>query len=112
MADMSQFYLRSHVTVAPFVDTHRCKPVPNSVVESLACGRPVVVTPVVRLALMIAQRQAGRVAMPTGAGLAESFREIEADWRSCSIAARELAEQRFSKAAFIAGYRELYREVA
>jgi glycosyltransferase involved in cell wall biosynthesis len=112
MADMAQFYLRSHVTVAPFVDIRRCKPVPNSVVESMACGRPVVVTPAVRLASMIAKSQAGRVALPTGAGLAESFREIEADWGKCSTAARELAEQRFSKAAFIAAYRELYREVS
>ncbi len=111
VGDMSREYSQAHAAIAPFVDPHCCKPVPNSIVESLACGRPVVVTPAVRLAGLIAGGRAGICSMASAESLAEGLQRIEGSWPAYAEAARELALGRFSHEAFIGSYRELYREL-
>lgn len=107
--DMSQFYRQSHVTVAPFVDLSRCKPMPNSVAESLACGRPVVVTKGVGIAPIL--NVAGMVTEPTVNSLVAALECVEGSLSSYSSAARLLAEDRFSAERFVASYGQLYQEL-
>jgi glycosyltransferase involved in cell wall biosynthesis len=109
--DMAESYRRGHVTVAPFVDPRCSKPAPNSIVESLACGRPVVVTAAVKLARLIDEAGAGLVSPTAGLGLAECLRAIADSWRERSNAARMLAEAHFSESSFVANYRQLYGEL-
>ncbi len=109
--NMPAQYARAHVTVAPFADVERAKPAPNSIVESLACGRPVVVTPTVGLAEMIEQANAGRVCGFTGADLVEALDRLQADWRPSAHAARALAERWFNVEQFMLGYQRIYDDV-
>jgi glycosyltransferase involved in cell wall biosynthesis len=110
-ADMATQYQAAHVTVAPFTQLDRCKPMPNSLVESLACGRPVVTTPEVGLADMVREEQAGRVCVADGAALADSFDELQADWSSFAQRARQLAERWFASENFVPSYHRLYQEL-
>jgi glycosyltransferase involved in cell wall biosynthesis len=110
-SNMSEHYGRAHVTVTPFVDMNRCKPMPNSAVESLACGRPIVVTAGVGIADLVLKHKAGLVAGSSGADLADALRTIEGGWSSYSSAARSLAEQCFSTQIFVQSYRQLYQEL-
>jgi glycosyltransferase involved in cell wall biosynthesis len=109
--DMARQYAEAHVTIAPFTDPTRSKPAPNSVVESLASGRPVLVTEAIGLANLIREEQAGLVCPPTGAALAESLDRLQADHSRYCRNARRLAESRFSVEKFLAAYAQLYEEV-
>lgn len=111
VADMSAEYANAHVTVAPFADLSRCKPMPNSLIESLACGRPVVCSPLVGLAPLIDEAAAGRVCPSDGASLAESLDRVQSDWSAMSRHARTLAERSFDQQVFVQSYQQIYEEL-
>jgi glycosyltransferase involved in cell wall biosynthesis len=110
-SDMAKEYQSAHVTIAPFTNREHCKPAPNSIIESLASGRPVVTTPCVGLSGMLRESGAGLVCDPTPADLAERLDRLDADWESYSLRARELAEQSFGSERFVTAYQELYDDV-
>ena len=109
--DMSAEYLRSHVTVAPFVVPEHCKPAPNSLLESCACGRPVLCSRVVGVAELVEDECCGVVSEPTGNGIAEGLKRLRRDWPKYSQSARRVAETHFDEARFISSYRAIYREL-
>ena len=109
--DMAFEYINAHATVALFTQVERCKPAPNSLIESMASGRPVVTTTKVGLANLIREAQAGVVCPSTGHYLAESLDRIEADWPVFSANARRLAEQQFAVERFLGSYQRLYQEL-
>ncbi len=109
--DMARQYQAAHVCVAPFTEKERSKPAPNSVVEGLACGRPVLVTDHVGLADFVREGGAGLSCAATGEALAEGLDRLEAGWGRYSQAARGLAERWFGAGRFLAAYRRLYDEV-
>jgi len=109
--DMAEQYRQAHVTIAPFMTQTTTKPAPNSLIESLACGRPVVTTDSVGLAEVIEGGSAGRVCSPTGQGIAEELDRLQREWDRYSSRARQLAEQRFGMNQFVEGYTRLYEEV-
>jgi glycosyltransferase involved in cell wall biosynthesis len=109
--DMAGHYRRAHVTAAPFTDGTRSKAAPNSLVESLACGRPVLLTETVGLAELVRDADAGQVSAATGEALAEHLDRLRAGWDRYSRNARRLAERWFGQERFLAAYRQLYDEV-
>jgi len=109
--DMPGEYNDAHVTVATFTDACRSKPAPNSLVESMACGRPVVVTKTVGLADIIQESGAGIVCEPVGEALAEALDLLSSDWAAYSTAARKAAVTHFGMDRFLAGYKAIYEEV-
>jgi glycosyltransferase involved in cell wall biosynthesis len=109
--DMAQQYRQAHVTIAPFTVQSTTKSAPNSLIESLACGRPVVTTDLVGLAEVIERASAGRVCSPTGKGIVEELDRLQREWDRYAGRARRLAEQRFGMGQFVEGYGRLYDEV-
>ena len=109
--DMPSLYQTAHVTAVPFRDLKRCKPAPSSLIESLACGRPVVSTPAVKLSSIVRRAGAGVICEATGSELAESLDLIEASWNEYSLRARKLAEERFGLQPFVDGYSRLYEQL-
>ena len=109
--DMASEYNKAHVTLAPFSDANRSKAAPNSVVESLACGRPVLMTQGVGLSEFICEGRAGKSCGATGEALAEHLDQLSADWEAYSRRARLLAEKSFGVEKFIRAYQCLYSEV-
>jgi glycosyltransferase involved in cell wall biosynthesis len=111
IADMETCYAGVHATVAPFRDAERCKPAPNSIVESLACGRPVIVTRPVGLADVITEWNAGMIASDDASDLAAKLRMVQSSWPALSRNARALAEKCFAVDRFVDAYRQIYAEV-
>jgi glycosyltransferase involved in cell wall biosynthesis len=110
-ADMAEQYQQTHVTVAPFTELNRSKPAPNSLIEAMACGRPVLVTEAVGLADVIRDEQAGEVCPATGEALAEGLDRIQADWDCYAARARDLAERCFGAERFVRAYEQVYADV-
>jgi glycosyltransferase involved in cell wall biosynthesis len=108
---MATHYQHAHVTVAPFTAIDRCKPAPNSIIESLACGRPVVVTSKVGLADLIREHCSGVTCGESAESLADALDRVQSDWNDSSARSRSLAENYFSRQRFLQGYAELYEEL-
>lgn len=111
VVDMAAEYGQVHVTIAPFTDMSRCKAVPNSLLESLACGVPVVVTDLVGLAEIIESENCGRVAAANPNRLCDAVEQVLATQKKLRAAARAAAENWFSAAGFIECYRRMYAQV-
>jgi glycosyltransferase involved in cell wall biosynthesis len=109
--NMALEYRRAHVTAAPFTRLEQCKPAPNSLIESLACGRPVVTTTTMGLAELVNEARAGAVCTADPEALVEGLDRLQADWPAYSARARQLAERCFVAERFLDGYDRLYREL-
>lgn len=109
---MSEVYQNCHVVVAPFLDARYCKPVPNSVIEGLAVGRPAVVTAEVGICDLLAEWGAGSVAEKNRVeSFVASLRVTAAQWNVMSRRARRLAESVFSVDNFVQAYRTIYNRL-
>ena len=111
VADMAAVYREAHVTVLVARETVRSKPLPNSLVESCASGRPVVTTRVCGLAPLLTETDAGTVIEPDADQLAEALDSLRDGWVDYAARARRLAETMFDEAKFIDGYRRVYDAV-
>lgn len=112
VTDMTREYQSAHATVAPFMQADKCKPAPNSILESLACGRPVVVTDTVGIGDLINGGEAGLVCRTSPQALADALDRVAADWLRFSACARSLAERHFAVERFLDEYTRLYAAVA
>ncbi len=111
VANMALQYQGVHVTAVPFLRMELCKPAPNSLVESLACGRPVLTTPGVGLAELVREGRAGAVCETEAAALAEGLDRLKAEWSGYAERARQLAEACFGAERFVSQYARLYQEL-
>ncbi len=111
VTDMAREYREAHVTAVPFTHVDQCKPAPNSLVESLASGRPVLTTPVVGVSDLVREGRAGIAEEAIAQSLANGLDNLRADWASFSSRARELAEQNFAAENFVKAYQQVYKEV-
>jgi glycosyltransferase involved in cell wall biosynthesis len=108
---MASDYRRAHLTVAPFTDMSRCKAMPNSLLESLACGVPVVLTDVVGLAEFVLNEKCGLLTTTATDGLCGAIERVLADRCQFATTARKAAERWFSAKGFIENYRRIYAQV-
>ena len=109
--DMAGEYAAADITIAPFVDRDKCKPVPNSLLESMASGRPVVATSTVEIAEVIEEGGAGVITEPEPERLAAAIDRVLSGWTGFSSAARRTAEKWFGQERFIACYEAIYGEL-
>lgn len=109
--NMSHRYQQAHVTLAPFVHIETCKPTPNSLLESLACGRPVILSPQVGIADLVSEHRAGVVCTPLGERIIDALDEAYNSWTTMSKNARHLAETTFGCDTFLDRYRGMYDEL-
>jgi len=112
IADMAGLYGQVHATLFCMTERSTCKPAPNSVVESLACGRPVLITPLVGFSDLVRDRGAGVVVAPEGEAVAEGLDTLESGWERYAKAARALAVKVFDARNFVSRYRSLYERLA
>ena len=105
---MEDMYAGVHATVAPFRSSATTKSAPNSLIESMACGRPVLTTAAVSFAMDVELASAGRSVDPDGEALAAGLDDIERQWNEMSHNAREFAETNFALSRYIESHRCLY----
>jgi len=87
---------------------------PMTLLEALACGRPVVISPLEPLDEMADGSPAVRVGHPDEEAIADHLERLLSDaayFDRCSAAARELAEDRYSAEKMVQRYAELYESL-
>ncbi len=109
--NMASQYHAAHVTLVPFRSRACCKPAPNSLLESLACGRPVLTTAAVGFAKLLEESGAGIAAASSPAALAEGLDRLQADWEAFAGRARALAERSFGVERFLGSYERIYAKL-
>lgn len=108
---MNRMYSGNHVTIVPFTSVHNTKSCPNSAVESLATGRPVLVSDRVGIADLVQNETCGVVFPPDSASLVAAIEEIRLNYDCYRQNARASAEKYFNENAFIESYERLYEGV-
>jgi glycosyltransferase involved in cell wall biosynthesis len=109
ITDIHRFYGQYHFTVAPFRTVG--KSCPNSILESLATGRPVLVSQYVDIAALLAQEGAGLSFEQTLDGLREAFALLCTRYQSFQRNARLCAEKYFNLQNTIQAYKAIYHQV-
>jgi glycosyltransferase involved in cell wall biosynthesis len=109
--DLPELYSACDVTVLPSL----FEGTPNAVLESMACGCPVIATDVADNAIVVPHRRVGLI-VPLGdpSALAAAMLEVlgNPEWRTqLSSAAREWAESEFSLRALNVNMLQVYREL-
>jgi glycosyltransferase involved in cell wall biosynthesis len=111
ISQMQTVYQHAHATIAPFTSSTTTKSVPQSLVESLACGRPVVTTPLVSIGHDIEKAKAGVCVVANGAAIASGLDEVCDQWSEMSSNARAFAETHFPVSKFVNAYHALYSDL-
>jgi glycosyltransferase involved in cell wall biosynthesis len=104
--NIQDVYRSHHFTIAPFRTTG--KPCPNSILESLACGRPVLVSSFVHIGELLERERAGISFATNIDDLQAAVHRLLAGYDTFQAAARACAESHFDLDTMIRAYGRLY----
>lgn len=110
-ADMAPLYARSSFTVIPYTRADGGKECPRSLVESLACGVPVLISREAPFSEYVAERGCGVSFDPSAEGFARAVAVARDDYQGLSARAAACAREDFDLGATLRAYRALYAEV-
>jgi glycosyltransferase involved in cell wall biosynthesis len=104
---MPDIYGSAHAVACVYAEGFG-KATPNSVIEALACGRPVIVGKGCGIASLIENGVAGAAIEPTVPAALDAIRALRDDWAGMASRGREIARQRFGLDRFLAAYAQAY----
>ena len=110
-ADMSGFYHRNAFTVIPYMSAAGGKECPRSLLESLACGVPALVSRCAPFAEFVAEEGCGVVFEPSPSGFRAALEQGLADYPALSARAAASARRHFDLEQTLLAYTALYAEV-
>jgi len=112
VSDMQAVYNRAHATVLPALEHRSFIPCPRSGLESLAQGKPLLVSQFVALAAGVASAGAGVAFDPTVDGLEAAIRRLRAAYASYQPNAQPYLARHFSPLKHLDLHRRLYARVS
>lgn len=113
VADMNEEYSQVHATIIPYTQIDDfLKLIPNSALESLAAGKPLLVSRQTELARIVENQGCGVVFEPRIEELQLAVQELKRNYPHYQQNCRRTAEKLFSKRLFLQKYLALYQEVS
>ena len=110
--DMNFQYAQVHCTIIPYLQLdENLKTMPTSAIESLAAGKPVLVSSKTGIADIIRKEKCGVVFEPTQEGLLNAIQEIKKNHPKYQQNCRKTAEKYFSQESFLKKHEEIYNSV-
>ncbi len=109
--DMNLKYAQADCTIIPYIERNGfVKQMPNSAIESLAAGKPVLISSLVDLSGLIQREKCGVVFEPNPESLLMAIRELKKNYLKYQKNCRKTAEKYFSQEKFIKDYEKVYVE--
>lgn len=109
--DMDQVYSSVHATVLPGLVSSSLKPTPHSALNSLAHGKPVLISRPTSIAPLVERNQCGVVFDPAVDQLVLAVRHLQENYPLYQQNCHPTIKNCFSDHYFFAGYRELYQNM-
>ncbi|MDX1763011.1 MAG: glycosyltransferase family 4 protein [bacterium] len=109
--DMDALYRTSHATILPGLDEHSLKPCPHSAIESLAHGKPLLVSRPTSLAGLVDRTETGVVFEPTLRALEAAIVKLRSDYERYQGNCQKLVLEKFSPEGCMTQYRKLYESM-
>ena len=111
--DMNIEYGNHHCTIIPYLRfDENLKLMPNSAIESLAAGKPILVSAKTGIAPIIKKEKCGVVFDPTEHCLLEAIKEIKKNYTLYQKNCRKTAFKYFSRERFLKAYKKIYEEIS
>ena len=111
-ADMNHQYAQIHCTIIPYLQLDGyLKLVPTSVIESLAAGKPVLVSSKTGIAEIVTKEKCGVVFEPNKESLLKAIDEIKNNYSAYQKNCRKTAEKYFSQEIFLKKHEEIYNSI-
>jgi glycosyltransferase involved in cell wall biosynthesis len=110
--DMAAVYDSVHATALPGLEHVSIKPCPHSALESLAHGKPLLVSRPSSLSSLVSRMGCGLVFEPTVADLCRAIRELQASYDAHQARCHPVIRERFREDVFRERYVAIYREMA
>lgn len=107
-AAIIRLFNHHHLTIAPFVGSSKNKPCPNSIIESLAFGKPVLVTKAVGISDLIRKEKCGLVINPLLPELVKALLRLRKNYSSFQKNTHSCAQKYFDKKKSLNKYKRLY----
>jgi glycosyltransferase involved in cell wall biosynthesis len=109
--DMGAVYDRVHATVLPAMEHRSFVPAPRSGLESLAHGKPLLVSPLVSFAGPLARAGAGVVFEPTVEGLESAVGRLRDEYDMLQRGTHAYLKEHFSPSTHLELHRRLYQSI-
>lgn len=106
--DMGAVYDQVHATALPGLTAASLKPAPHSGLESLAHGKPLLVSRPTSIAPLVARAGCGLEFDPSVDALVEAIHRLRDHYPEYQATCHDTARRYFSRAVFLERYRELY----
>jgi glycosyltransferase involved in cell wall biosynthesis len=100
-----------HSTILCPLNWDECKPCPNSLIESLACGRPVLASNRVGISNLIEQEHCGVIFPPDPVEAENAIRKLQDNYEDYMKNALPTALKYFSTKGFVGAYEHLYKKL-
>jgi glycosyltransferase involved in cell wall biosynthesis len=109
--NMADMFAKADATIVPFLKSCDMKVCPTSLIESLAYGRPILVSTKVGIADLVDNEECGEVSEPTVTGFCAAIEAMQKKYSLLARNARLCAEKHFSLQNCLMKYEQLYKEV-
>lgn len=110
--NMNDRFSQAHCTIIPYTEWGDfVKLTPNSALESLAAGKPVLCSSKSGIAKIIHETKTGIVFEPNKDSLTQAIKKLEKNYHHYQKNCRKTAEKMFSKNIFETRYGEIYKQL-
>jgi len=111
-SSMNGVYANAHATIIPYLKLdENLKLIPNSAIESLAAGKPLIVSSQTGIAEIVRKSKCGVVFDPNLNSLLEAIDTLKKNYLKYQQNCRKTAEYYFSEEKFIQSYKKIYEEM-
>ena len=100
-----------HITIAPFTTYEECRAYPTSVIESLAAGKPVIVSDQIPISFIIEREGCGIVVKPSKDGIISGIEGLREKYDLYQKNCIPTAKKYFSQKRLLNDYSTIYQEV-
>jgi len=110
--NMNEIYAAHHCTIIPYTQFDELlKLIPNSAMESLAAGKPILVSSQTGIAEIVKKEHCGIVFEPTAEKLLEAIQTLKENYTHYQQNCRKTAEKYFSQEEFLKKYEQIYAQI-